>query len=317
MRAFFLFVSCAFAVARAQQTPNQEPLPESPATAPVPEELPLLPDEIMLLPQTPPPTSTGARRGPLPPFKLKLEPLKIEPVLPPLAFGFEDTGTLASALRVKVKRFRFEGNGAFSDRELQRLVARFSGREITGAELEEARQAVTMHYVERGFINSGALLPDQDLKDGVVVFKIVEGRLTGVELSGNWWYRGWWLRHEMRYAAGRPLNFNRMKEGLQLLRENPNIKQINAELLPGGKPGESILKVSVEENQPFRLSLDFSNRRPPSVGAEILEVNAAVLNLSGHDDPISLRYGILHTTSETLDRWDASGLENKIGRAHV
>ena len=81
MRAVFLFVSCAIAFARAQQTPNQEPLPENPATAPVPEELPLLPDEIMLLPQTPP-TSTGARRGPLPPFKLKLEPLKIEPVLP-------------------------------------------------------------------------------------------------------------------------------------------------------------------------------------------------------------------------------------------
>ena len=307
-------------LAPAQQTPNQEALPANPLPAGV-EEPSLLPgEEIMLvplLPQTELTPGPGGKRGPLPPYKLKLEPATIEPVLPPLAPGFADTGTLASALRVQVKRFRFEGNTVFSDRELTKLVARFSGREITGAELEEARQAITVHYVERGFITSGATLPDQDLKDGIIIFKIVEGRLTEIELSGNWWYRAWWLRHEMWRSASRPLNFNRMKERMQLLRENPNIRQINAELMPGVKPGESMLKVSVQENQPFRLSLDFSNRRPPSVGAEILEVNATVLNLSGHDDPISLRYGILHTTSETLDRWEASGDENIEGSYRI
>ncbi|MEO7319944.1 MAG: ShlB/FhaC/HecB family hemolysin secretion/activation protein [Chthoniobacteraceae bacterium] len=303
----------------AQQTPNQEVvLPVNPLSTGV-EEPSLLPgEEIVLTPQLPLPTEeTGGRRGALPHYKLKLEPAEIEPVLPTVASGFADTGTLASALRVQVKRFRFEGNTVFSDRELAKLVERFAGREITGAELEEARQAITVHYVERGFINSGATLPDQDLQGGIVVFKIVEGRLTDIELSGNRWFRGWWLRHEMRRSAGTPLNFTRMKERLQLLRENPNIRQINAELMPGVKPGESMLKVTVEENQPFRLSLDFSNRRPPSVGAEILEVNASVLNLSGHDDPISLRYGILHTTSETLDRWEESGLDNIEGSYRI
>ena len=314
--SFALAIIASVLAAHAQQTPNQEALPANPLPAGI-EEPSLLPgEEITLTPQTPL-TGTGGKRGALPHFKLKLEPAEIEPVLPPLAPGFADTGTLASALRVQVKRFRFEGNTVFSDRELAKLVARFSGREISGAELEEARQAITVHYVERGYINSGATLPDQDLKDGIIVFKIVEGRLTDIELSGNWWYRAWWLRQEMRRSAGKPLNFNRMKERLQLLRENPNIRQINAELMPGVKPGESMLKVSVQENQPFRLSLDFSNRRPPSVGAEILEVNASVLNLSGHDDPISLRYGILHTTSETLDRWEASGDENIEGSYRI
>lgn len=305
-------------LARAQQTPNLEVLPANPLPAGV-EEPSLLPgEEIVLTPQLPATAGgTGVRRGKLLPYKLRLEPAEIEPVLPPVAPGFADTGTLESALRVQVKRFRFEGNTVFSDRELEKLVARFAGREITGAELEEARQAITVHYVERGFINSGATLPDQDLKDGIIVFKIVEGRLTDIEMSGNWWFRAWWLRHEMRRSAGTPLNFNRMKERLQLLRENPNIRQINAELMPGVKPGESMLKVSVQENQPFRLSLDFSNRRPPSVGAEILEVNASVLNLTGHNDPISLRYGILHTTSETVESWEASGDENIEGSYRI
>ena len=157
------------------------------------------------------------------------------------------------------------------------------------------------------------ILPDQDLKDGVVIFQAVEGRLTRVELGGNWWFRPWYLRGELRHYAGQPLNFNRLKEGLQILRQNPNITQINAELMPGGNPGESILKVDVKEKQPFRAHLDFSNRRPPSVGAEILEVSLADLNLTGHNDPLALRYGIAHTTAETLDRWEGSGADNLEG----
>ncbi|HZJ13696.1 MAG TPA: ShlB/FhaC/HecB family hemolysin secretion/activation protein, partial [Chthoniobacteraceae bacterium] len=317
MRSVFLATICIglAATARAQQTPSQEPLPANPVPV-MAEDESLLPEEIMLVPQLPPPRA-GETPGKLPPYKLKLEAVEIEPLLPPMATGFADTGTLASALRVHAKRFRFEGNTVFSDRELAKVVARFAGREISSTELEEARQALSLYYVEHGFINSGALLPDQDLQDGIVAFQIVEGRLTDIELRGNWWFRAWWLRHEMRRAAGRPLNFNRMKEGLQLLRENPNIRQINAELLPGGKPGESMLKVTVEENQPFRLSLDFSNRRPPSVGAEILEVNVSDLNLSGHNDPIWLRYGILHATSETPDHWEGSGTDNIEGSYRI
>lgn len=299
-------------VAWTQQTPNRAPLPgaEPLPADPVPptaEEMTLLPDELLLVPQKPPPPE---RREKLPPFKLRLEPVEIEPMLPPLPPGFADSRTLSSALRVQVKGFRFKGNKIFSDKQLQKVVARFSNREVTSAELEEARQAVTLYYVERGFINSGAVLPDQDLKDGLIVLQVIEGRLTKIELEGNYWLRSWWLRHELRRSAGQPLNFNELKVGLQLLRQDPNLRQINAELMPGGQPGESILKVDVKENQPFRLGIDFSNRRPPSVGAEIFDVTASMLSLTGHSDPLVLRWGAAHATSETADHWEFGGLDN-------
>ena len=55
---------------------------------------------------------------------------------------------------------------------------------------------------------------------------------------------------------------------MQLLRQNPNVRQINAELKPGSSPGQSLLDVQVEDQQPFRVGLQFDNQRPPSVGAE-------------------------------------------------
>ena len=39
--------------------------------------------------------------------------------------------------------------------------------------------------VERGYITSGALLPDQDVADGVVVFRLVEGAVTQINVTGT------------------------------------------------------------------------------------------------------------------------------------
>jgi hemolysin activation/secretion protein len=159
MRSVFLATICIglAATARAQQTPSQEPLPANPVPV-MAEDESLLPEEIMLVPQLPPPRA-GETPGKLPPYKLKLEAVEIEPLLRRWPLALPTPGTLASALRVHVKRFRFEGNTVFSDRELAKVVARFAGREISSAELEEARQALSLYYVEHGYINSGALLP--------------------------------------------------------------------------------------------------------------------------------------------------------------
>ena len=188
------------------------------------------------------------------------------------------------------------------------MTEKYSGREITAEELEQARQDLTMFYINNGYINSGATLPDQNVESGVITFRIVEGRMTDVNLKGNFWFRSWWLRNEIRRAAWRSLNFNKLRERLQLLRLNPLISRINAELKPGGVPGESFVDVDIKDTQPFRFGLKFSNNRPPTVGAEILEAQLADLNLTGHNDPLQIRYGIAHTTRD--GSFDFSGLEN-------
>jgi hemolysin activation/secretion protein len=239
---------------------------------------------------------------------LRLAPPVVEPVLPPLRPVVAGNNAVLSMVHVFVKRFKFTGNHLFSSATLSKVTAKYAGREITAEELEQARQDLTLFYINQGYINSGATLPDQDIGNGVIVIRIVEGRLSEIQVSGNRWFRPWWLRNEVRRSARRELNFTRLKEGLQLLRQNPTIARVNAELKPGGVPGESILDVAIRDTHPFRAGVEFSNRRPPSVGAEIVEIRAADLNLTGHNDPLRIRYGIAHTTRE--GGFDFSGDEN-------
>ena len=276
----------AFAQTSGQQN-VPPPLPEKPSK---PEaEAPLIANDIELIPVMPDLQREAPRQ------KMKQAADAMRPVLPPL----DPAALPGPVVKIFVKRFKFSGNHVFSDAQLGKAVAQYAGREITSDELEAARVAVTKVYVEAGFIASGAVLPDQDPSDGTIRFKIVEGRLTDIDLSGNRWYRGWWLRHILRRAAGTPVNFNQLKTGLQLLRQNESILQINAELKPGTEPGESLLHVMVKDQQPFRLGLEINNHRPPSVSEGIIEAHFTDLNLTGHDDPLEIRWGV--------ERWNTDG----------
>jgi hemolysin activation/secretion protein len=298
------FLVACVASAQEPQLPTQPPAEEAPEAEVEPSPIPGT--EVLLMPQLPP------SEKPLPHRTLKLGPPGVtEPILPPVNFeALGRSGRLWSFHGV-VREFRFTGNRVFSDSTLSKVVEKYRNREINADDIEQARQDLTLFYVNKGYINSGAILPDQDGKNGIITFQLVEGQLTGIKLKGNFWFRSWWLRNEIRRGSGRPLNFNKLKEALQILRQNPTISRINAELQPGGVPGESILDVDIKDTQPFRFAIEFNNKRPPSVGAEIINAHATDLNLTGHNDPLEIVYGIAHSNSDTsFEDFDFSGLDN-------
>ena len=61
-------------------------------------------------------------------------------------------------------------------------------------EIEQARRAITLHYVRNGYINSGAVIPDQNPADGIILIRIIEGELTEIDLHGNKWLRDSYIR---------------------------------------------------------------------------------------------------------------------------
>jgi hemolysin activation/secretion protein len=227
-------------------------------------------------------------------------------VLPPLPPGL-DTSNKLLATRLFVRGFEFEGNRAFTSEELGRVTEPFTNRELGSEDLEQARRSVSLYYVNQGFINSGALLPDQDPTNGIVRLRIVEGELSGIELHGNKWLRDGYITNRVARWASQPLNLNQLQEGLQLLRQNPNVQQINAELKPGTAPGESLLDLRVVDEQPFRLGLQVDNQRPPSVGAYQVWALMSDLNLTGHSDPLNFKYGIANASENGPE---FSGVDN-------
>jgi hemolysin activation/secretion protein len=236
-----------------------------------------------------------------------------QPILPPPAQPPEQTPTVSAPVKVIVRSFRFQGNTVFSSNELARLLEPYRFRELSSGDLEQARRVLTQRYINAGYVNSGALLEDQEVTNNEITFTIVEGRLSDVLIEGNTWLRTNYLRKRIELGAGPPLNIMKLQESILRLRDNSNLKQINAELKPGPVRGTALLDVHVKEASPWHAGLQARNDRPPSVGAEVLELLASHTDVTGNSDALEVRYGLLQ---RKRDGAEFSGSDN-IGAAYT
>ena len=224
----------------------------------------------------------------------------VEPTPAPQERVPEKGVPLSEAGLVMVRRFAFEGNRVFTDAQLAEVTTPYEGRPITSEELQYVRYALTLFYVEQGYINSGVVIPDQEVKDGVVRLRVVEGRLTRIEVSGNQRLRTPYIEKRLALGEGPPLNLFDLQHQVQMLDQNPLIEQINADLGPGLAPGEAVLRARVVEADPLSFGFETNNYRSPSVGATQLVGWAGNDNLTGWGDSAYVSYAI----SEGIDDWN-------------
>jgi hemolysin activation/secretion protein len=226
----------------------------------------------------------GAERPQLKPFP-EQEPAPQPLELPPIPLPPSDARrALAHDLRVDVHEFRVEGSSVFSEEELAEVTAPWFGREISSAELLQARDAVTQLYVDAGYLTSGAIVPDQSVDDGVVILQVIEGALEAIEVDGTVRFRPGYFRTRLGRAARAPVNVFQLEHQLQLFQRDPQIARVHARLEPGARRGLSRLRLTVEEHRFYGLGFGFSNGNSPSVGSYTGEVVPRVVNVLGYGD---------------------------------
>jgi hemolysin activation/secretion protein len=165
--------------------------------------------------------------------------------------------------------------------------------EFTFAKLLEARSAITQLYINRGYITSGAFIPEQQLPrgGGVVKIQIVEGSLEDIKVNGTRRLNPSYVRSRLAVATKKPLNRDRLLEALQLLQLNPRIESLSADLAAGSRVGSNLLTVKVNEANTFHAFINLDNSRSPSVGSFQRSAQLREDNLFGIGDTISLFYG--------------------------
>jgi hemolysin activation/secretion protein len=244
----------------AQQTtsPRLNPEPSTPA----------------LVDFLPPPTSTELL--PPPDLEDKAPTELIEPT--------------ANATKFQVDRFEIVGSTKFKPEQLTAATAQFVGKEITFAELLQARSAITKLYTDHGYVTTGAIIPPQTMGQGVVKIEVVEGQLEAINVTGNQRLSEKYIRDRIQQGASTPLNVPQLLENLQMLRLDPRIANISADLQAGVRPGTNLLQVDIKEAKTFKSAFTLDNSRSPSVGSFRRRAQFNEANLLGFGDMLSVGY---------------------------
>ena len=192
--------------------------------------------------------------------------------------------------QIIVKDFNVVGSSVFTKQELTKAVKPYRNRPLTLPELFQARSTITKLYTDKGYVNSGAYIPPQELDNGTVKIAVLEGKLEGINVSGTDRLTPKYISSRIKTAAGKPVNVESLLAALQLLRLDPLIDNVSAELSAGIRPGTSLLDIQVEEADVFNLSTSFNNKKSPSVGSNQRSASLNHGNLLGLGDRFNFTF---------------------------
>lgn len=184
-----------------------------------------------------------------------------------------------------IKEISFQGNLAISSNVLHQQVEQYKGQCLGLSSINRVLHDVTNFYIQKGYVTSRALLIPQDLSNGALMIQILEGKLENILMNNQ----PHWFGSAFPYAKNNILNLRDIEQGLdqinRLARYNATI-----ELLPGTKPGFSILNINTADQGWLHGSIGFNNGGQKNTGETQLAVSSSI------DDAFGL-----------LDNWSLSG----------
>ncbi|MDZ7891222.1 MAG: ShlB/FhaC/HecB family hemolysin secretion/activation protein [Rhodoferax sp.] len=199
--------------------------------------------------------------------------------------------------KVRVDALTWAGNQTFTTQELTQASGFTAGRYYTLSELRQMAAKVSSYYRERGYFLAQALVPAQEITNGVVQLQVLEGRLGQVELSNASSVSD---RTASRLLAGlqdaSPVTQANLERRILLLSDLPGVLA-RSTLRPGATPGTADVVVQLATGPKVGGSLELDNQGNHYTGTYRVGASLYVNEPMGWGDMASAR---LLTSGEGL-----------------
>jgi len=187
----------------------------------------------------------------------------------------EDSGT-----KVLVKGFKVEGSTRFSEQRFAELLASLTGKELGFSQLQSAADRVAALYRSSG-LHATAFLPEQDLKDGIVVITVVEGHFESLKVgpgSANGRPVPSDLITHMLAAGQTPgqiIDTHALERMTLIANDVPGVR-VSSVLTGGAAPGTSDIVATVDSRPLVSGVVSADNEDPRATGAAKVSANLGI-----------------------------------------
>ncbi len=162
-------------------------------------------------------------------------------------------------------------------------------RGLSFADLEEVANRLTLYYRSHGLFLARVQLPAQEVKDGVVTFMIMEGRLGQLEVIGDTRFRESVLKAPLQPMLGGVVTSQETEQALYVLNDLPGL-DVTGGFSAGDNPGETRLKLNITNEDPYDVLVRLDNHGAKFTGQTRLYTSLNWYNPTGFGDTLSLGY---------------------------
>jgi hemolysin activation/secretion protein len=129
---------------------------------------------------------------------------------------------------------------------------------MTIGQIQEVAVAVTQHYREAGFILAQAIVPAQEVDDGVVIVEVIEGKLGEVVFQGNEVYRDAVLAAPFEDLIDTPITASGIETAILTSSDYPGVSLFGV-FQPGTTVGETDLVIRTQRERRWEASVRADN----------------------------------------------------------
>lgn len=222
----------------------------------------------------------------------------------------------------ELKGFRFTGVVLIPESRLQAQVSIFLNNTVNFAILEAIAQQLTGYYLEQGYL-ARVVVPEQDVKDGIVEMRIIEGVRGSLDLDN----RGQRIDSarvsafiDQRLPQGTPMSMKRLEEAIAILNEQPGV-EAGTSLKPGAREGDVGVVVSLADKPLLTGTAGINSNGGRTSGRMQAQGSLTLNNPTGHFDAASALVNL--SEGKTFLRADyslavgASGLRVGVNASHL
>jgi len=229
---------------------------------------------------------------------------------PDITLPDQSAGAAPSEVKsIPVTRFEVDTSELLSAEEVDHALAAYRGRDVSLKELFDAVAQINKLYDSKGTQTSRAILPAQDIKDGVVKIRLIEARIGVIRISGTPDPQIGFVQERLRQRSGDLLSVGGLEQ--DLIRFNTLYQaQLRANVTAGSEVGKTDLTIEVKEPKRHNFTTFFDNAGSDSVGESrsgaIYRGNGLLnlgdsLQLSASGTQGSRSYGISYSTPVNRD----------------
>lgn len=116
---------------------------------------------------------------------LRARPTKVAPEIEPAPIRKRKISAAARKISFTLNDVQIDSNQAVDARALLPYYQKYIGKRVTFAELQDIAHAMTVHYRKQGYVLSQVIVPPQKVVNGRVRFKVIEGYISRVSITGR------------------------------------------------------------------------------------------------------------------------------------
>ena len=208
--------------------------------------------------------------------------------------------------RFTIKQFVVEGDTLLGAARIAALVKPFTGPERDFGDVQQAIEALEKAYRGMGYNSVAVILPEQELKGGNILIKVIESKIMNISIEGN--------RHfsTANIEAGFPTLekgktplIHEVSQNLRVVNENP-AKKVTLQLQNGAREDELNAVLKVSDDKPWKVGLTFDNTGNKATGDYRIGFLAQYFNLFNLDQVGTIQFTTSPDKADKVTSYSAS-----------